>query len=53
MKKKALILGVFAFTLFAAPITSFAARVLNYEWKCVGSGGSCLDTVVVVGKRIQ
>ncbi|GAA5039142.1 hypothetical protein GCM10011506_37950 [Marivirga lumbricoides] len=26
-------------------------RVLDYTWNCVGSGGNCLDTVVVTPKK--
>jgi hypothetical protein len=35
------------FSMFATAIESFALRVLDYTYNCVGSGGNCLDTVVI------
>lgn len=26
-------------------------RVLDYTWNCVGSGGNCLDTVVIIAPK--
>ncbi len=28
-------------------VENSALRVLDYTWKCVGSGGTCGDTIVV------
>jgi len=43
---------IVAFSMFANVVETFALRVLDYTYNCVGCGGNCLDTVVVQPKKI-
>jgi hypothetical protein len=50
MKKSRLFVATLALTAIATFGTiakTYALRVLEYTWNCVGSGGNCLDTVVI------
>jgi len=56
MKKSRMFLiasSMVVFSMFATAIESFALRVLNYEFVCVGSGGTCLDSVVITAPKIK
>jgi len=46
-RKLMIAVAMVVFSMVATTVQSYALRVLDYTYHCVGSGGNCLPTVVV------
>ncbi len=51
--KRILIVTALTCGALLANVQSFALRVLDYTYNCVGCGGNCLDSVIIKDGKIQ